>query len=146
MADQQQHMTKTEAHPYHQGNSIPTFDPNCPKCRDEELASLRVYGRGAPKARMPQVEPDVTANRTDLNARIGQAIDRIHDLAERIADLRTNVQEAADKLVGPQAEAPKQPDRGPCNSPNTMAALDNTIALCESRWNDLLEQINRVLP
>lgn len=32
--DQQQHMTKTEAHPYHQGRGIQVFDPNCPLCRE----------------------------------------------------------------------------------------------------------------
>ncbi len=33
--DQQQHMTKTEAHPYHHGRECKVFDPNCPLCRDD---------------------------------------------------------------------------------------------------------------
>jgi len=33
--DQQQHMTKTEAHPYHHGRGCKVFDPNCPLCRDD---------------------------------------------------------------------------------------------------------------
>ena len=33
--DQQQHMTITEAHPYHDGRGCKVFNPNCPKCREE---------------------------------------------------------------------------------------------------------------
>lgn len=32
--DQQQHMTKTEAHPYHHGRGCKVYDPNCPLCRE----------------------------------------------------------------------------------------------------------------
>lgn len=32
--DQQQHMTKTEAHPYHHGRGMKVYDPNCPLCRE----------------------------------------------------------------------------------------------------------------
>lgn len=31
----EQQMTKTEAHPYHQGRGCKVFDPNCPLCRDD---------------------------------------------------------------------------------------------------------------
>lgn len=35
MSDQTQHMTKTEAHPYHYGSSVPVRDIKCPLCRKD---------------------------------------------------------------------------------------------------------------
>lgn len=44
MSDQQQHMTKTEAHPYHRGRGIKVFDPNCPLCRDDQAVETTYVG------------------------------------------------------------------------------------------------------
>lgn len=45
--DQQQHMTKTEAHPYHTGPQAiqmrdgRAYDPQCPLCRETSLPPVR---------------------------------------------------------------------------------------------------------
>lgn len=101
--------------------------------------------RNPPQSPVRILPAEVTAVDKSLNARLNNAIDRLHALAEKIGEARTEVETRADKLVGSQPQAGPEECKGNPESSYTLLALENTISLCESRYNALLAQVQRVI-
>jgi hypothetical protein len=59
--DGQQHMTITEAHPYHDGRGCKVFNPNCPLCRNDQAKETAYVGWSLHQATLAAAEARATA-------------------------------------------------------------------------------------
>jgi hypothetical protein len=91
----------------------------------------------------PIPEPDIERG---ISPELARCIDRVHQLAERLSALRNVTAENITKLIGPPSASPHLPPcKGDPASTCRMAELVNSISLCESNFNGLCGELERLL-